>query len=739
MAEVTVSEGKSLEQLDQEITCGICQDHYTEPKILPCLHYYCKQCILSLALKAGTNKPFSCSECRHEATLPEGGVEELKTAFFVNRLKSTISTMEIAHGKVEMKCEACLEEPREKAEAFCRQCAMFICKDCIKSHKRTRVLSSHQIASLDDLKQGRSNPVVEKEVLIEMCPDHDEPLAIYCKDCDSLICRDCIMKDHKEHKFEFCKKAAPNTKKEMLKELEPLKELILNVSHAVKEVQTTKKELEAQGDTVVTEIQASFIELHEILNKHEKELLDEAGRRVLQKLDNLSVQEKDLSLASAEIQSVVEYTEQCVRHCTDNEVMSMQAEMRSRMQRENEKHHKISMEPVEDVDIGVEVKCAEALQQLCLTKANITKSPIDLIKSTVTMEVAEISEINEMIRAALKIIPILSNNKPTKINYEVIAEAKAVRNGAISKCDINQIEANKYSIQYTPTIRGRHELTVLVDGQEVPGSPFPVFVFIPPTQLGKPVQVWDGISKPSGITMTSDGEIIATEYEGDIIKFDKEGKRQSLVRKSQHSLNYLRGIAVDSDDNIYCTDDASNRILKCDKNGGNIQVHEVKIVKGRGVAVVGDEVMVCHADNEGSIIIYDKALQYVRSIKNEGSGDFQDISADSHHNLYAADRRKDYIRVFKNDGTLSDSFHKDNNGQVRVRSPYGVHVCRQYVYVANYGNDSVSVFTTDGVHVTSFGSGGDGEGQFRDPYSICVDKDGFVYVTDQRQNRVQCF
>ena len=63
------------------------------------------------------------------------------------------------------------------------------------------------------------------------------------------------------------------------------------------------------------------------------------------------------------------------------------------------------------------------------------------------------------------------------------------------------------------------------------------------------------------------------------------------------------------------------------------------------------------------------------------------------------------------------------------------------MYVANYRNDSVSVFTTDGVYmyVTSFGSNGNGEGQFVDPYSICVDKDGFVYVTDQRRNRVQCF
>ena len=92
-----------------------------------------------------------------------------------------------------------------------------------------------------------------------------------------------------------------------------------------------------------------------------------------EKLDNLSVQENNLSLASGKIQSVLEYAEQCVGHCTDNEVMSMQAEMRSQLQHENEKDSKMSMEPVEEVDVGV----AEALQQLCLKKAIVIQFPID--------------------------------------------------------------------------------------------------------------------------------------------------------------------------------------------------------------------------------------------------------------------------------------------------------------------------------------------------------------------------
>ncbi len=107
MAGGNVHEGKTLEQMEKEITCAVCQEHYTEPKVLPCLHYYCKECVLKLALSTPSNKPFYCPECRKDTILPEGGVDELKTAFFVNRYKSNYYALERVHGKVEVKCEGC--------------------------------------------------------------------------------------------------------------------------------------------------------------------------------------------------------------------------------------------------------------------------------------------------------------------------------------------------------------------------------------------------------------------------------------------------------------------------------------------------------------------------------------------------------------------------------------------------------------------------------------------------------
>ena len=734
MAEGNAVQGKSMEELEGEITCGICQEHYTEPKALPCLHYYCKQCILRLALRTGTGKPFSCPECRCEATLPEGGVDELKTAFFVNRLMTTVSTMERAHGKVEVKCELC-EDSRDNAEAFCRQCASFICKECVNLHTRIKTFKYHEVASLDDLKHGRAKAIPVKEPPTKKCLVHEEPLTIYCYDCDSLICRDCTVKDHRDHNFEFTKKAAPGEKTKLLEETKPLKDVQVNLTSTVKHIHTTKLEVEAQKDSAINIIKTSFKELHDILDKREKDLKEEAGSVVQEKVNKLSVQEKTLSLASAEVQSVIDYTERCVRHCTNNEVMSMHTEMRKSIEQKIKEHSKSgrSLEPVEEADMWVEVRCSEALQLLCQTQAIITKLRIDPSKCTVYLE--EAAEVGKVSKGTL--ITRLNNNKPTKRNCKISSQMKSLHNGVIADCNIDDDGSSRYSIQYTPTVRGRHELTVLIDGQHVAGSPFPVSVSIHPTQLGKPVKVWDGVKSPFGITANSKGDILVAERVGNIIKFDANGQRHKLV--AQNELKALRCIAVDDEDNIYCIDDNNNKILTCDKNGGNVQVHEVKANKGSGrraLSIINNELLISEAYSMDTIMVYDRELKCVRHIQHKDMGLVTDISADVYGNLYMTDRGNPCIQVFTANGVFLRTLGHDKN---KLWGPCGVCVSGLYVYVTDTTNNCVSVFTTDGVYVTSFGQHGDKEGDFDYPLYLYIDKDQFVYVSDYWNNRIQCF
>ena len=743
MAEKVEKKAKSLEDMEKEITCAICQDHYTEPKLLPCLHYYCKKCVLKLALRTASNKPFPCPECRKDTTLPEGGVDQLKTAFFINRFKSNYYALERVHGKVEVKCEVCADSA-DTSEAFCRQCAAFICKKCVKSHKRMKMFASHEVAYLEDLKQGQAREIAVKEPPTKKCNLHEEPLTAFCFDCSSLICRDCTMKIHRDHSFEFSKVSAPFTKKNLLEDLASLEHVTATLSEGLKDIQAAKQEIEDQGSAVVNIINNSFAELQQILEERKQQLLQEATNKIREKVGKLSIQEKSLSLAKAEVQSIVESTERFLDHCSDNEVMNMHAEIKKNIKHSIAEHSqsKTTTIPSEEADVGVEVVSPAYLHKLCQTETRITQLPLDLVQCTVAGERLETNELHQTVD--LTLTTRLSNGKKTSPGVvNVTGKLKFLSNGSVVQCVVHQLGAAKYSIQYTPTVRGRHQLTVSVNGQQIADSPFPVSVSISPTLLGQPVKVITGLLFPSSVTVNSEGDLLVCLCDSRLVKFDNNRKMHTLVNFSNNLFpGSYDAIAIDNEDNIYCVSLKSNKILWYDKNGGNIQVHEVQQVEGPGhcgVAVVGDEVMVTERNNASTIMIYDKQFKYVRRIQQAGDRRYGRLSVNTHDNNLYVTASDDLIHVFSKDGNLLRSFGCDIDGIKRLNGPIDICISGEYVYVSNYKGHNVSVFTTSGDYVTSFGQQGNKEGKFTNPTSLTVGLNNFIVVADTHNNRVQYF
>ena len=734
MAESVPVEEKSLEELESEITCPICQEYYTEPKVLPCLHYYCKKCILELALRTQSGKSFHCPECRCEATLPEGGVDNLKTAFFANRLKSKVTNLQKAHGKVEVKCELCTAS--SNAEAFCRQCSCFICNDCVQAHSKLRCFFGHKIASLEDLKHGRAKPIAVEEPPTEMCTIHKQPFIIFCSDCEKLICQHCTLKDHLGHNYEFTNVAVGGVKTKLLEDILSVKSQQTEFTDAIEKVHATAVEVATQKESAINNVHNSFKELHNILEQCEQELVEDVTTIAQEKLQKLSQQKKTLSLASAELQSVVDYTERCASLSTYNELVSMDTEIRKTIQQKIQEHSKSgrSLEPVEEADMAVEVTCAEALQQLCLTQANITTA-VDPAKCTVDLTAP--AEVGKSFVGTLT--TRLSNGKPNNRKCKVTCHIKSLYNRVTTDCVIDKDGPGRYTIQYTHTVRGCHKLTVLINGHHVAGSPFPVDVSIHPTQLGKPVKIWTGITKPYGITANSKGEILMALSEGttNVVRYDAEGKRVDLVKKS--GIVYPRCIACDDEDNIYCIDEDSNKILTCDRNGDRIKVHEVELEKNnRGrtaLAITDQKLFMAELGLLGIVKVYNKQLQHLSSIKHRDMN-VMDISVDIHQNLYVSDLSNSCVHVFTKDGVHLRSIGHDKK---ELKWPRGLCVHDQYVYVADTNSHCVFVFTTDGEYVTSFGRNGQEKGDFNYPYYIYANDYGFIYVADFVNNRMQCF
>ena len=62
------------------------------------------------------------------------------------------------------------------------------------------------------------------------------------------------------------------------------------------------------------------------------------------------------------------------------------------------------------------------------------------------------------------------------------------------------------------------------------------------------------------------------------------------------------------------------------------------------------------------------------------------------------------------------------------------------IYISDgYGNSRVHKYSPDGKLIKSWGESGTGPGEFNIPHNLCCDPDGWVYVADRENHRVQVF
>ena len=305
-------------------------------------------------------------------------------------------------------------------------------------------------------------------------------------------------------------------------------------------------------------------------------------------------------------------------------------------------------------------------------------------------------------------------------------------------------EGGRYRLSVVPASRGRHELVVTSNGLAVEGSPVKIFVGCAPQSLGRPVRVIEGVRRPAGVALCGETEMVVTQTEpAAVCVRDRQGK---VVRSFDRELEDPYGVAVDSEGCVYVAELINCEVHKFSSDGSPLKAvggeSSDELAFPAGIAVgKEDRVYICDDTNK-KVLVLNKNLDVLFSFGEggEGPGQFHspsDVTLDDDGNVFVADSKRRRIIKFSPDGRFCSEFEmKGRSSELELGICVGP---RGHIFVSDFWDHCVVVFDAAGKFLTEFGKMGAEPGEFDTPAGIAVDGDGYVYVCDQMNSRIQVF
>ncbi|XP_041376995.1 E3 ubiquitin-protein ligase TRIM56-like [Gigantopelta aegis] len=298
-------------------TCSICTEHFNQPKLLPCFHTFCLECLQQFVSSSSKDGQFLCPLCRYQVTLPEVGVTGFQTNFYIEARAE-----KQGHSGGEC-CGVC----EQRATHSCRECEIMLCDTCTKGHRIVPVSRSHLLINLSD--SSTEKTFLSKQTF---CEKHkDEKLRFYCLPCSKMICRDCKHTNHEGHKTKDIADVVEEARTSLTKtkvELEMFKAKIEksignineNSTNMSKHIKDVKEEINKLADSLVVMInKARRIEIDRVTDidkTHEKKYSDEQCR---------------LTQRKCFLQSQIDRTDAMLKDGLECDVLTADSEMKQRL------------------------------------------------------------------------------------------------------------------------------------------------------------------------------------------------------------------------------------------------------------------------------------------------------------------------------------------------------------------------------------------------------------------------
>ena len=690
---MAVKPSSGLLKLEEQLKCSVCLDLYTNPKTLPCLHSFCQECLEGLPQERearGDTYYLSCPTCRQRTEVPREGVGAFPVAFTLNNLK--------------------------------------------------------------EIAQGLKNKVSDPQQVT--CNDHGKPLEVFCETCKTVICLHCVVRTHKDHKYDLISDCYPKHYQMLQDSLKPVKGKKQALKKVLSKIAEREGQIKKRGEGILEEIHQMVEEMVEemvnVLRRSERKLTEQVKRVTDAKLQVLSGQTKSVQTSLSLLEDVEDYVEQSLKTGYRQQVLSSKKQMMEHMSEVTTQINEEELRPIEKNDLRLIKDRAKTLKSLhhigTVSYTALQECRVKIVKIlkekrfsfSLSMEAQDSSLVSVPVSSfRCSLVPVGKGDQPIHTTVTTTSTPGV------------------YRIRCNPSTSGTHTVKVQVYDVQLEDTSL-VIPFKPCLDNITPVRTITKLNGPWGVAVSDDGRVIVTENSGHRVKIlDNEGKKVKSLRAKSRSgdveFSSPRGVAITPDNFILVSDSDNHRIQKISMDGYCVASvdkcwgYSQKFSTPDGIAIspITGQVFIADWDNH-CIQILNPGLTFSRSFGSKGSasGRFHyphGIAIDSQGLVYVADTNNHRIQKFTPDGKFVAQLGSYGSGAGQLQYPYGITIDTAgtgLVYVSEDGNHRVSVFTSDGVFVSSFGREGSNINRFNRPRGLTFDKEGFLYVCDSENNRL---
>ncbi|ELU03406.1 hypothetical protein CAPTEDRAFT_168454 [Capitella teleta] len=677
----------------QFLSCAICLERYSRPKVLPCLHTFCEQCLQEYIPPQSLS--VACPICRQQSILPEAGVSALQNNCFIIKL------MEV------------LENPN-----LCLNLSELAMAEC----------DTATMASL-------------------VCPNHQgQSFEFYCSECETAVCRDCTSGEHTSHRTLLLTEAIEEHR-EMLGEL--LKKAHLQipaVREALEEVNMVSETLGKNYKDAEGMIQESFDALSRLLLQRKDVLLSDLQSKYSDKQRTLQEQCESLEATLNGINSCCEFTQNALKHGNETEVLLVRKEMTEKLSHLSAPD--VQKQAEENEFLAFNDGDFTSAQKFLRNLGSVQSNSAIAFETVATGEGLKRCWLNRT--ATVNITTKDRKGELIKVGHSSFsAEFSSSSGNVVCIPDIVDNQNGTYDLSYTLSESGTFYLDIRLYGQPIRGSPFKVKAYKETESLDRPNTCFSKIPQTTSIKQRGTKRPSSSRSHG-------SNRRSNPVEDDLVLSVGMKGRAKGEFTNPQGVCCYKDRVLVADSNNQCVQVFtcggDFKLrfgTRGRqvgqlqrptGVAVtLNGNYLVADYDNKW-VSVFNPDGKYLNKI---GTGKLlgpKGICVDHNGHIIVVDNKASSVFVFQSNGKLLHKFGARGNEPHQFAGP---HFCainsRNDIIVSDFHNHCVKVYDCEGTFITSFGANGEGNGQFNAPTGVAVDKNDNILVADWGNSRIQVF